>query len=36
MVDDFGDDGGRLRRPDIESGDEAVGGHGTLAITWSR
>ena len=33
---DFGDDGGRLRGPDVESRDEAFRIHWSLAITWSR
>src|SRR5205085_1040718 len=36
VADDFGDDGGRLRGTDVESGDEAFRVHGNLAITWSR
>ena len=36
VADDLGDDGGRLGRADVESGDEAFRVHGNLAITWSR
>ena len=36
VADDFGDDGGRLGRADVESGDEAFRIHCSLAITWSR
>ena len=36
IADDFGDDGGRLGRADVQSCDEAFRVHGNLAITWSR